>query len=386
VPVDGADNPQEAHDLMNRSWKQALTVGLVALAIVASSCQQDGGGAGSDDTSASPTATAQQETNGGNGAVAQPLSVVDVVDQVRRSVVHIQAQGLQVGGPGVPSSGVGTGVIWDEDGHIITNNHVVTLQTDQPADRFIVSLTDGRTVDAQLVGRDPLTDLAVIKVDAGDLAPATFGDSDAIHVGEAVVAIGHALDLDGGPTVTTGVVSAVDRSLSGAGGSLSGLVQTDAAINPGNSGGPLVNLQGEVIGINTAAIRDPGNETVQGIGFAVSSNTVKEIARQIIEQGQVRRGTLGVVVQDLTPALARNLGTDAEHGVLVVEVMPDSPAARAGLEPGDAIVKVAGDEVRNLGELGDVLLHHPPGETVEVAYVRGDDARTARVTLTDPQS
>ncbi|HEY8491445.1 MAG TPA: trypsin-like peptidase domain-containing protein [Dehalococcoidia bacterium] len=374
---------------MHKSVTRLAMAGLVLLAMAGAACREGNGGSAAA-TQPTPTAQAESSRNSTTPAAAEgsPLSVVDVVERVRPSVVHIQAQGLRLGGGrSLPASGVGTGVIWDDAGHIVTNNHVVTLDSDVPAERFIVSLTDGRTVEARLVGRDEMTDLAVIKIDADNLTPAAFGDSDAMKVGEPVVAIGHALDLEGGPTVTTGVVSAKDRSLQvdTAEVSLAGLIQTDAAINPGNSGGPLVNLRGEVIGINTAAARDTGTTSVQGIGFAVPSNTVREVAQQIIRNGRVRRGTLGIMAQDVTPAVARNMGIQVEHGVLVVDLVRGGPADRAGLRAGDVIVSVAGEEVQNLGELADVLLRHPPGETVSVEYVRGNDTETARVTLTEPQ-
>lgn len=368
---------------MGSRLQQWGIAGLALLALAAAACREETGSV----TATQPSPTAQTGATAAPAADGPLVSVVDVVERVRPSVVHIRAQGLQLGGR-LPASGVGTGVIWNREGYIITNNHVITLATDTPAERFIVSLTDGRTVEARLVGRDPITDLAVIKIDAGNLTPATFGDSDAVRVGEPVVAIGHALDLEGGPTVTTGVVSAKDRSLQVDAEeiSLAGLIQTDAAINPGNSGGPLVNLRGEVIGINTAAAREAGSTSVQGIGFAVPSNTVREVARQIIEHGRVRRGTLGITAQDLTPAVARNLNVEAEHGVLVVDVLRGGPAERAGLRSGDVIVKVAGEEIQNLGELANVLLRHPPGDTVEVEYVRGNDTRTARLALGEPLS
>ncbi|MBM3946670.1 MAG: trypsin-like serine protease, partial [SAR202 cluster bacterium] len=200
-----------------------------------------------------------------SSAVTAPLSTVQLVKLLRPSVVHVQtemAAGVDFPGRAVPQTGVGTGSIIDAQGHIVTNSHVV-----EGARRITVALEDGRAFTARLVGADPFTDLAVIKIDAQGLTPAELGDSDALEVGEDVVAIGFALDLEGGPTVTKGVVSALDRTV----GDLDGLIQTDTDINPGNSGGPLVNLRGEVVGVNTLAIRESalstGGPDAQGINF-----------------------------------------------------------------------------------------------------------------------
>jgi S1-C subfamily serine protease len=282
----------------------------------------------------------------------------------------------------IPQQGIGTGVIYDREGHILTNNHVVTLGTNSPADDLIVSLTDGQTFDARVIGRDPLTDLAIVKIDASNLTPASIGDSTSLRVGETVWAIGHALGLPGGPTVTRGVVSAKDRAVSEPNGvTLSDLIQTDAAINPGNSGGPLVTEAGDVIGINTAGI-----EGAQDIGFAIASKTFQAIADELIEKGRVERGVLGVSIQDLTPALARRLNLEISDGVIVGSVVSNGPAAQAGIRQADVIVAIAGEEILNSGDVAAALQTHKPGDTVRVEYVRGGNRNSTDVRLGDQQS
>jgi serine protease Do len=260
----------------------------------------------------------------------------------------------------------------DAQGHILTNNHVV-----EGARRITVALSDGRDFPAQIVGRDPATDLAVIRINAGGLAPAPLGDSATLEVGDDVVAIGHALDLEGGPTVSKGVVSALGRTLQlDPQSTIAGLIQTDAAINPGNSGGPLVNLRGQVIGINTAGIVGG-----QGIGFAININDAKAIMAQLIQRGAVQRAFLGITPFNLTRAIARNLELPVDRGVAIFNVVGGSPAARAGLLRNDIIVQLGDEAVTNTADLLRFLAAHQAGETVAVAYYRGKEKRTAQVTL-----
>jgi serine protease Do len=284
--------------------------------------------AGSSATAtATTTSIARSNTQSSNDL--QPEPAVNSVEAVRPSVVHIQAQGLQSDpfGREIPQEGIGTGVIYDADGNIITNNHVVTLGTNRPADEVIVSLTDGRTFDARVIGRDPLTDLAVVKINTQNLTPAVIGSASSLRIGQQVWAIGHALGLPGGPTVTRGVVSAKERFISEPNGvTLSNLIQTDAAINPGNSGGPLITDSGEVVGINTAGI-----EGAQDIGFAISSETFKPIVDELIASGRVQRGALGVSIVDLSPAIARALNLNVTEGVVIRSVTRGGPAEQAGL-------------------------------------------------------
>jgi S1-C subfamily serine protease len=252
-------------------------------------------------------------------------------------------------------------------------------------------LPDGRTFDARPVGTDPDTDLAVLQIPSGNLPVAPLGDSDRLAVGDGVVAIGNALGLPGGPTVTTGVVSALGRTVQEPasetdepGPVLYDVIQTDAAINPGNSGGPLVNLAGEVVGINTliAGTTDSGIRA-QGIGFAIAINTAKPIAEQLVTLGRAVHPYLGIVFQWVGGASARQLRSDGQQGVLIERVQPGSPAAQAGLQRGDIITQVDGQLLRDEATLPKEIQKHRPGDTLELTVVRGDTERTVRVTLAE---
>ncbi|QJA05935.1 DegQ family serine endoprotease [Thermosulfurimonas marina] len=267
--------------------------------------------------------------------------------------------------------GAGSGFIVTPDGYIYTNNHVVA-----DADRVIVKLADGRTFKGKVVGKDPQSDVAVLKIDGQNLPTVPLGDSDKIQVGEWVIAIGNPFGLS--HTVTVGVVSAKGRSGLGI-TDYEDFIQTDAAINPGNSGGPLLNLRGEVIGMNTAIFTRSGG--YMGIGFAIPINIVKLVAEQLIKQGKVVRGWLGVVVQDLTPALAEEFGLKSTEGTLVAEVMKGSPADRAGLQRGDVIVEYEGKPVRNSSELRTYVGLTHPGTTVTMKVLRNGRPVTLKVTI-----
>ncbi|MFQ6020299.1 MAG: S1C family serine protease, partial [Dehalococcoidia bacterium] len=308
------------------------------------------------------------------------LSTAEIVDLLRPSVVHVLTETATIGvfGQVVPQQGVGTGFIIDEEGHIVTNNHVITLNDDQPVEDITVTLDDGRKFPARIVGRDRPTDLAVLKIDAEGLTPATLGDSSQLRVGDEVVAIGNALNLPGGPTVTKGVISAKDRLIQSGAISIPDAIQTDAAINPGNSGGPLVNMRGEVGGITTAVIRA---SDAQGVGLVIAIDTAKPIVAELMESGLVERGFLGVGIVSVTASLAESFGLAVDHGVALQEVQPNGPAAEAGLETGDVIVTVEGQDVETSGDLLAVLSEYREGVTVEVGFYRGDDMKSAEVTL-----
>ncbi|MET0594244.1 MAG: trypsin-like peptidase domain-containing protein [Polyangiaceae bacterium] len=264
--------------------------------------------------------------------------------------------------------GMGSGVIFNADGAILTNNHVI-----EDALTITVRLRDGRLLPARLVGRDPATDLALIRVDAKNLAPAKFADSDAVRVGEWVVAIGSPFGL--GYTVTTGVVSAKGRGGVGV-NSVEDYLQTDASINPGNSGGPLVSLDGQVLGINTMIVGRG-----QGIGFAVPSNLARRTADQLVRTGRVVRAWIGVGIHDVTPELAPELGVAAGAGALVNSGATDGPGARAQLRPADIIAAVDNRKVRDAQEFIRELLAHDVGETVLLEVIRGGKHYGAKVEL-----
>ena len=345
------------------------------------------GGSGTPTPSPSPSAmptTAVPTTSGAGPA--------QVVQQVRGSVVLIRAGTAAPTGPfGSRSGGAGTGsgFVIDARGYIVTNNHVVTLGTDTPANRFEVSLADGRTTTATLVGRDARTDLAVLKVEVPNLSALRWAEPAAIQVGQAVVAIGFPLDLGAAPTVTTGVVSATDRVINETLAiegrpyriDISGAIQTDAAINPGNSGGPLLNLQGEVVGINTAGLASAGGQPVQGIFFAVGAQVAQPIVQTLIEEGSVERGYLGVQVASVTREVARATNLPVDAGAAVVSADAGTPAARAGLRSGDVIVTVGDQAIANTGDLTRALFRYQPGTTVPVEVVRAGQRQTITVTL-----
>ncbi len=304
-----------------------------------------------------------------------------VAENVRRSVVSIRVEARLTGqnsilerfGIPLPPSedgfahGGGSGIVLRPDGYILTNHHVVSI-----ASSIEVQLEDGRTFDARVVGTDPATDLAVLRIRARDLVPVRFGSSGQAKVGEWVVAIGSPFGLD--YTVTAGVISAVGRS--GLGGSeIEDYIQTDASINPGNSGGPLVDLDGEVIGVNTMIA---GRGT--GIGFAVTSDLVQRVATQLIERGRVRRPYVGISFQQLEPEIARHLGAPtAQRGALVSEVSPGGPAARAGIEPGDILVSIDGAPVADGYELLRQILRREVGARIRLGLVRNGEEKTVQV-------
>ncbi len=306
-------------------------------------------------------------------------TTTELVELLRPSVVHIRSEAATLDDFGqlVPSGGVGTGFIVDNDGHIVTNNHVISTNNGDAADDITITLDDGSQHDATIAGRDPPTDIAVLKIDADNLSPATLGDSSALQVGEDVIAIGNALDLPGGPTVTKGVVSALGRLIQESNVSIPDAIQTDAAINPGNSGGPLVNVGGEVVGITTAVIR--GN--AEGIGLAISIDTAEPIVQELISEGRINRGFLGVTIQEITPSLAQQFDLAVDHGVGIRSVQPGGPADEAGLEQGDIIVRLGSNEIRTSGDLFAALTEHRAGDVVEVEYFHNGNRETTEVTL-----
>jgi serine protease Do len=322
----------------------------------------------------SPSPTTVSNTT---GSFSLP-SITDVVEAVEPAVVSIVVGTVSynIFFQPVPSEQAGSGVIINESGYILTNNHVV-----EGAESIEVTLPDGRNFDASLVGTDPLTDLAVIKIDGDDLPTVTFGDSSGIMVGQWVVAIGNALALEGGPTVTVGVISALGRTIQAESGwSLYDVIQTDAAINPGNSGGPLINLQGEVVGINTAKITAV---EVSGVGFAVSANTAGPVAVEIIAKGYVSRPYLGVSLVTVTPAIASSYNLATEEGGMVYQVVSGTPAEKAGLRAYDVITRIDGEEVTTSDDVILAIRAHDIGDTIEIIYFRGTRETTTSAKLVE---
>ena len=280
----------------------------------------------------------------------------------------------QFGGPGQRPRevmGLGSGFIIDPEGYVVTNNHVV-----DEASGIKVTLPDGKQFDAEVVGTDPQTDLALLKIDAKDTLPALeWGDSDALKVGDWVMAVGNPFGLGG--SVTAGIISARSRDIHA--GPFDDFLQVDASINQGNSGGPTFDLNGRVIGINTA-IASPNGGSV-GIGFAIPSNLAKPIIQQLREKGRVERGWLGVQVQAVTPELASALGLDEPRGALVSDVIPDSPAAKAQLKQGDVILGFDGREVEEMRDLPRIVAETPADKAVELRVWRGGREVTQNVTI-----
>jgi len=303
-----------------------------------------------------------------------------VVETNRSSVVTVV--GL-LDGPGVKEGEetkvVGSGIVLDRDGYIVTNEHVV-----REAASLRVILPDGAETNGTSVGADELTDLAVVKIEGRGLTPATFGDSASLQPGQRVIAIGSAL---GGfrNTVTVGVVSGLGRQVipQGAEYALENLIQTDAAINHGNSGGPLLNVRGEVVGVNTILIRREldSDEIVQGISFAVPSDTALQIVRQLIAHGRVRRPYLGVEAHVVTPELKATYALSVDHGARIEQVMTDSPAEAAGLRRGDVILSVDGQLINEDHPLINLLMHHRVGDSIELLVNRVGEELTLTVTL-----
>lgn len=331
-------------------------------------------------------------------AVTNPDFITKVVQQVGPSVVRIDATKTvesrlpqefnnplfqQFFGDQVPSPqrrverGLGSGFIVSADGQIITNAHVV-----DGADTVQVSLKDGRKFTGRVLGADPVTDVAVVKIDASDLPLAKLSNSDQVQPGEWAIAIGNPLGLDN--TVTAGIVSATSRSSGDAGipDKRVDFIQTDAAINPGNSGGPLLNQNGEVIGVNTAIRAD-----AQGIGFAIPSNTVTRIADQLARSGKVEHAYLGIQMVALSPELKQQINSDPnsglsgneDRGVLVAKVMPDSPAEKAGLRSGDVIHQVNGQEVTNANQIQKIVESSQVGSDLQVSFKRDGQDMTLNI-------
>lgn len=350
---------------------------------------------------------ARAEVSRQNLQTAQDLSTAfkQVAEALRPSVVSIssvqKARGISGGGGGLPpglfeglppelreqfrgfgdsqrqmpqQQGMGSGVIVRPDGYILTNNHVV-----QDADEITVMLSDGRAVEAEIVGTDPPTDLAVLKIDASGLTAAPLGDSDSIGVGDWVLAVGSPFGLE--QTVTAGIISAKNRArgIVQGGDGYEDFLQTDAAINPGNSGGPLVNLHGEVVGINTAILSRSGG--YNGIGFAIPSSMAEPILNSIIESGTVRRGLLGAQVGNITPDRAEELGLDTLRGAFVAAVVSDKPADKAGLQPGDVVVAMNGQPVRSGTQFRNMIAGTLPGTKVRLTVLRDGSEMQVDVVL-----
>lgn len=299
-------------------------------------------------------------------------SIVHAVKRAKPSVVRINASVEREG----EGRGIGSGVIFRKDGYILTNVHVIK------GSRVIyVTLSDGRRFNASVVNLSNDYDLALLKIAADTLTPASFGDSDKLQLGQIAIAIGNPHKF--GWTVTVGVVSALNREVQAAGILYHNLIQTDAAINPGNSGGALVDTSGRVIGINTLVYTGNSTSIAQGLGFSIPSNTVRKVAEQLLstKKGKVRKPWVGISMQDVTPDMAEQWGFPVKRGVLVADVISGSPAAAAGIIPGDIIVEIDGINISSAAEFKSIVNSKTPGSDVIVVLWRQNEKRQVRLRL-----
>ncbi|MEX0320783.1 MAG: Do family serine endopeptidase [Puniceicoccaceae bacterium] len=383
------------------SWSRKITIGLMAIAAVSVQAQETND-------------FALDETPVDDGAVPYITSYADVLGPARQAVVSVTTASIveymrggrgnspieeflrryygipeepeQRGGGEEPQTferriphGLGSGVIISDDGYILTNNHVVTTESGDPADEITVTLSDGSEVEAELIGRDARTDIALVKIDMEELPSLTMADSNLLNVGDVVFAIGNPLGV--GQTSTMGIVSATGRSNLGLLGNqgYENFIQTDAAINQGNSGGALVDAKGRLIGINTAIFSQTGGNI--GIGFAIPTRLIRNVVLELVEAGTVRRGYLGVSISDLNSDMAEAFGLEDDKGALIESVQDRSPAERAGLERGDIIREINGEAVDSVTDLRLTVAAIRPGTDVEVQVFRDGKKRKYTVTL-----
>jgi serine protease Do len=324
--------------------------------------------------SGAPSATAAQPAAARLAKTAGPIDVRGVLAAVQPGVVSIRTEVLRLRDVLSPTTlhGAGTGFVVDKNGTIVTNNHVI-----EGARTIEVTPPTGTEQEATVVARDASADLAVLHVDATDLQPVRLGDSDALRVGDPVVAIGNALALDGGPTVTEGIVSALDRTIATENGAhLRHVIQTDAAINPGNSGGPLVNADGEVVGIDTAIAGD-----AQNIGFAIAITPSRDTIHQLETRSVPAHAFLGVQTTDVTAALDRQLNPGVNTGALVVAVVPGSAAENAGIQQGDVIIRIDDANIDSSDRVSEVVEQLEPSDRIRVTVIRGTDRHDLELTV-----
>lgn len=348
----------------------------ILLALLLSACTTEAAPTTTPSHAPTPTATTQPTP-----IPTEPSylpNIADIVAKVEPAVVYISVEYTEntIFGQ-ILETKTGSGVLLSADGNILTNNHVIS-----DASKIQVLLPDSdQTYQAKLVAADSISDLAVIKIDGQNFPTAQFGDPSMLRVGDWVIAIGNALGLEGGPTVTIGIVSNLDRSFSPSAGDQSAyydIIQTSAAINPGNSGGPLVDLEGKVVGVNTLIISGAEN-----IGFAISTNTARHVYENLLQYGHVIRPYLGANFRDLTPDLASQLGLSVNTGVLVSYIAPNSPIDKAGIKANDVITSFQDQKVSEASRLIKLLWEYNVGDSVKITFWRGNNQQTVWVTLAE---
>jgi serine protease DegQ len=355
--------------LPTRHRLSAALVFLLLAAFVASACNDDGNAVTAPDTETEDTANGPEVVREGAPEAVEGgdlfARIPEIVSEVEPSVVAL-----------ILDVGAGSGVVWDSDGRIVTNHHVVEAAND-----IQVGFADGRRVPATVLASDPLTDLAIIEVDREGLPPAEFA-AELPRVGALAIAMGNPLGFEN--SVTVGIVSGLNRSIPGSARStqaLIDLIQTDAAISPGNSGGALIDGNGRVIGINVAYI--PPQARAVAIGFAIPSPTVVDVIGQLLETGTVSHVFFGVQPAPLTPQIARRLDAGVERGVVVLELVPGGPAEEAGVQPGDVLTELDGEPVRSVENFLASLRGRSPGDVVDVRLLRAGEEVELSVTLSD---
>jgi len=358
--------PPERRNRLRQFLVGALVGGLCG-ALVASGAFFAFGRDDNNSSSVTGVTNRTNEVSRNSSTIAHNGDTAGIISKVEPAVAAVTVN--ESGG-----QSAGTAFVLSDDGYLVTNAHVVGQ-----AQTAKLQLNDGRTMDARVVGRDPSADVAVLKVDAGNLPAVCTDDSNKVQVGDDVVAIGNALALEGGLSVTRGIISGPPRPGSEIGTALETVLQTDAAINPGNSGGPLVDANGCVIGINTAVASGTGEQPAQNVGFAIPISYAKPVVDDI-KAGR-KPAFLGIGTTDLTPELKGQLGVNVNDGAVVEDVTSGSPADNAGMQRGDVVVQIGDTSIKNGGSVATAVRQHRPGEKVTITYVRGNNRKTADVTL-----
>ena len=368
-------------ETLRHAIKMRYLLAVVVFAVLAAvACSSDPTATAEPATSEQPAS--QSSTEGGSEAVAmlQLPNIADTVERVRPAVVSIVARTVSRDRFGRQSTGFGsgTGVIFDESGLVLTNNHVI-----EGGVEITVTQDDGTQVEAEIIGADRLSDLAVLRLPGDGYPSLPLRENGSLRAGDWVIAIGNALALPGGPTVTVGVVSALGRSIESTPGvTLYDLIQTDTSINPGNSGGPLIDLNGNLVGINTAVLRGSSGVSVEGIGFAVDVETAQQVALQLVELGHVRWAWMGVFLADLSPEVAAQVGLPIREGAIIQNTLVDGPSDRAGIHPGDIVVNIDGHDIATVSDLTRLLKQEfKAGQEVEVEVFRVVDGQSSTKVL-----